>query len=80
MVVETQPPDWADKVLELLKTQRQQQRWLAAMIGVSETYMTRLLNGERPAKPDHIAKIASALGVPVHWIDDTTKEHGDASA
>jgi len=71
-MVETQlqPPAWAPKVMELLAAQRREQRWLAAMIGVSAPYMTRLLNGERPAKAQHIAKIAAALGIPVHWLQE----------
>lgn len=66
---EMSKPTWAAKVLELLHTQRREQRWLAAMIGVSESYMTRLLNGERPARTEQIERIAEALGVPAHWLE-----------
>lgn len=61
-------PAWAAPILELLAHQRREQRWLAAMIGVSEAYLSRMLSGERPTKPERVKAMADALGVPVSWI------------
>ena len=69
-------PAWASKVLELLATQQQtdprrHQRWLAAMIGVHEGQLSRMLTGERQASALHIERMAAALGVPLHWLTGT---------
>ena len=51
-----------------LKTQGRSARWLAKRVGVSPAYITRVINGERPASPEFKAKVAEALGVPGHLL------------
>ena len=63
------PPSWAPKVLELLAAQRREQRWLGAMIGVSESMIGKMLKGTRRTTPAQYAAIAAVTGVPPHWLE-----------
>ena len=74
MVTARARPSWAGKVEELLTAQRKTKRWLAVMMsgelatGMSESYLNKLMSGDRGAKKEHIAAMAKTLGVPLHWL------------
>jgi transcriptional regulator with XRE-family HTH domain len=44
---------------------------LADAVGLSLSYMTRIVNGQRRLKRNPVMRhdIAKALGVPTHWIE-----------
>jgi len=43
-------------------------RGLAAVVGVSEDHLTRVVNGERPGSPDLRHKLAAFIGVDVESL------------
>lgn len=42
--------------------------WLAARLGVSPSYLTRLLNGQRRMQPSIAIRMADVLQLPVDFI------------
>lgn len=49
------------RISDLLRSKRMQQRELAERIGLTEATMSRYISGEREPKPEVIANIATAL-------------------
>ena len=49
------------RITELLQERGKTQRELAAMVGVTETVMSRYISGYREPKPETLANIATAL-------------------
>jgi len=47
-----------------IETQGRRLDWVAAQMGISQSYLTLLLNGKRRWSPQLQSKVASALGVP----------------
>ncbi len=52
------------RVAEVLQEQGRQKGWLADVLGVSRTHLTRLLRGERRWTEEHRKTAVLALGVP----------------
>lgn len=57
-----------DKIIELLKEQQMTQKELAERIGLTETAMSRYINGSREPKPDIIANMATALHTTADYL------------
>ena len=43
-------------------------RGLAAIVGVSEDHLTRVVNGERPGSPELRGRLAAVIGEPVEAL------------
>lgn len=76
--LETNPPEWANKVDELLEAQHKTRQWLAGEIGVSPSTLTRHLNGSLVCSPARRGHIAQALGIPPHWLLDADQKSSGA--
>ncbi len=59
-----QDDDIADWTRRALKTAKKTQTFLAGVLGVHKSQISRLLRGERDVTYDEVLKIAAALGVP----------------
>jgi transcriptional regulator with XRE-family HTH domain len=62
----------ADRLREALRARGMTVYWLAERSGVSESYLSRLLSGQRGDRVsgDKIAAIGRALGVRAEWLLD----------
>lgn len=58
------------KLRSVLAAQGRRQDWLADQIGIHESYVTKILKEDRPLSRSHALKAATALGIPVHWLED----------
>jgi transcriptional regulator with XRE-family HTH domain len=74
-----QPRIRADIVLDVLARQERNQAYLARKMGVSRSYLTRLLNGERPATPAVRARLCQALNLPDVVLFSTMPMHIDTA-
>lgn len=57
-----------DKISELLQEQQLTQKELAERIDITETAMSRYINGSREPKPDVIANMATALHTTADYL------------
>lgn len=51
------------KLRQVMEEQGRRHVWLAELLGVSPSHVTRVLNGERQPGPDFKREAAQALGV-----------------
>jgi len=56
--------DDTNSIRATIETQGRRLDWVAAQMGISQSHLTRLLNGERRWLPQLRSKIADVLGVP----------------
>lgn len=64
-----------DKIIELLKEQQMTQKELAERIGLTETAISRYINGSREPKPDIIANMATALHTTADYLLGIENQH-----
>lgn len=57
-----------DRIEELIESKGITKTWLAGQMGISRTWLYRLLNGEEKWSKEHREKAALALGVPVAFL------------
>ena len=57
-----------DIILATLKEQGRSQRWLAAQLGISETYIPKYRRGVLTPSADLLARAAQLLGLPVSLV------------
>lgn len=59
-------------MLEALRSELEEQErsaaWLARKTGMSPSYVTRILNGERRPSPEFQRRASDALGVPAEQL------------
>lgn len=65
----------SDRVAATLEFQGRSQRWLARQLGVHESYVSKVLKGERPMPEAWRSQIANALGLhpDVLFLDSSSK-------
>jgi len=66
--IRSQRPSWGKRVIEVMKTQRHNQEWLAERIPIDRAVLSRILSGEREATEEVKKRIALLLGVPYAWL------------
>ena len=59
-----------EKILQLMKEQKLNQKQLAAKATITEASMSKYLNGERTPRIDVIVKLAKALDTTVNFLLD----------
>jgi transcriptional regulator with XRE-family HTH domain len=58
-----------------MAAQGRRHAWLAEVVGVSPSHVTRVMNGERQPGADFMERASEALGVPVgELFPDQTQE------
>ena len=72
-------------VRSTIEAQGRRLDWVAAQMGISQSYLTLLLNGKRRWSPRLRSKVATALGVPESVLffrsnhrqtdDDSSSDH-----
>ena len=65
------------RIEESLKQQKLSQKHLAMMIGVTESALSRYINGEREPKMEVLANIATALNTTVDYLVTGKEEQSD---
>ena len=55
----------ATQLAAILKSQGRHQRWLAKQIGVHESYLSRVVSGEKTLSQSKAEQVAALLGVPL---------------
>lgn len=71
-------------IFETMRSQGRKLRWLADETGVSLSYVTKMQNGDRPARLEWAERAARALGLPPSLflprtsrsLDDFSSEDG----
>lgn len=73
----------AHPIYRVLQAQGRKGSWLAAKTGVSQSYVSLMIRGKRPAYPEFRAACAAALGgLPVEVLfhtDHSTVSEGQAA-
>lgn len=59
-----------DLIAETLSSQGRKQKWLAAQIGVTESFMSKVIAGHRRLQPQAAARVAEVLGLPLFLLSD----------
>lgn len=54
----------ATQLEEVIRSQGRTKRWLASRVGLSESYLGRIVNGTFPVHEEKAVRIANELGVP----------------
>jgi transcriptional regulator with XRE-family HTH domain len=57
---------------DVLTAQGRKARWLAAKVGISESHLSRVVNGERPVSRTLAEAIAATLQVPLFLAFELT--------
>lgn len=57
-----------DIILATLKEQGRSQRWLAAQLGIDESYIPKYRSGRLTPSPDILARAAQLLGLPASLV------------
>lgn len=68
------------RIEEKMKKQQLNQKDLAAMVGVTESALSRYINGERSPKLDVLANIATALNTTIDYLITGAEEETDFSS
>lgn len=55
----------ATQLAPILKSQGRHQRWLAKQLGIHESYLSRVISGEKSLSADKAERAAVLLGVPL---------------
>lgn len=66
----TRPRMRATRLADVLKAQGRKRRWLAEQVGVSESFISRIVAGERMADAALAERIAAILGTPIFFVFD----------
>lgn len=64
----------ATRLNEVIRTQGRTKRWLAAQVGLSESYLGRIIKGTFPVGEGKAEDIARELGVPLFLVFEVTDE------
>lgn len=62
----------ATQLEEVIRSQGRTKRWLAGRVGLSESYLGRIVNGTFPVREEKAARIADELGVPLFLVFELT--------
>lgn len=62
------------KLREVMERQGRRHVWLAEMVGVSPSHVTRVMNGERTPGPAFRERAAAALGIPADELFASAEE------
>lgn len=68
------------RIEEKMKKQQLNQKDLAAMVGVTESALSRYINGERSPKLDVLANMATALNTTIDYLITGVEEETDFSS
>ena len=57
---------------DVIRNQGRTKRWLAGRVGLSESYLGRIISGTFPVREDKAQEIADILGEPLFLLFDST--------
>lgn len=60
----------ATQLAAVLKSQGRHQRWLAKQLGLHESYLSRVISGEKTLSIEQAERAASLLGVPLFLVGE----------
>lgn len=62
----------ATQLEQVIRSQGRTNRWLAGRVGLSESYLGRIIKGVFPVREEKAAQIARELGVPLFLVFEVT--------